>query len=865
MESTEKGITEIKKAPEIVAPAGNMDAFFAALSSGADAIYLGVKNFNARRRAENFEISEIPEIIKEAHLRDKKVYITLNILLKNSELAEAFRVAEKVIEAGADAIVVQDLGFASLLLRCFEGLRIHASTQINAHNIPTVNLLKDMGFKRVVLSRELSVPEIERIVDETGVEVEVFIHGALCYSYSGQCLFSSLVGRRSGNRGLCAQPCRLPYDLVAVKDRRKLEMDLPFSYLISTKDLLGIHRLYDLVKAGVAAFKIEGRLKSPEYVSLVTEVYSKELQRAIELRDRFVPLKESIEILEEAFSRGFSPAYLAGERGNAMMSYTRPNNRGVFVGRVVYVDAITGKVGINLRKNVYKGDVLEFWTSRKGKVTQKVNRLFTDSGEADVLQAGERAHVIVEKDRHLIKAGDRVYRVLNARLLGEIRSQIKSVKKGDYPLKVELEILEEGTAKIVAECNDKKVELKSRVSLEPALKAETTEEIIFNQLSRLGGTPYVLATATIKVPRGVHIRLKEINRLRREMVEALNRERLKDYEQRASKKCGFEHLLKIIERKQKRFKLTPALAVKVADVETFQRVLAYRPDVVFFRYPFFRNSGIERFDQLANLAWQAKRKGVDFGIALPQVFKDEEIERLVLALEEARSVIHYVLADNIGLARLLVDKGFQVISDYHLNVFNTFTAELYANLGFRYVTLSAELNLDEISGILNSSPGNYQALVAGDIELMVAEHCPLTVLYQAKNLHDIESKEVKPCVILAREKAIYPRFCELASFNLRDGEGYDFPVRCDRSCRGYVYNSRILCAYEFVERLYSRGVNFFRIDLLAQRDVPPEKIDSLLLAFRQAVDLLKKGKQVQATSDVCPQPFTKGHFERGVV
>lgn len=865
MRPSEKTPRQKRKAPEIVAPAGNLDSFYAALNSGADAIYLGVKNFNARRRAENFDLSEIPEIVKEAHLREKKVYITLNILLKNSELSEAFSVAERVIEAGADAIVVQDLGFARILLKSFEGIRLHASTQINAHNIPTVTLLRDLGFKRVVLSRELSVPEIKRIVDETGMEVEVFIHGALCYSYSGQCLFSSLVGRRSGNRGLCAQPCRLPYEMVASKDGRKIEMDLPFDYVISTRDLLGIYQLYELVKAGVSAFKIEGRLKSPEYVSLVTEVYARELERAIELRDSYEPLKESVEILEEAFSRGFSPAYLVRESGNAMMSYTRPNNRGVFIGRVVYVDTITGKVGINLRKNISRGDVLEFWTSRKGKVTQKVNQLFNDSGEADVVRSGERAHVIVEKDRHCIKEGDRVYRVLNARLLREIRSQIRSTKKGDYPIRVSMEILKNGEAKISAVCQDKKVELKDRVNLEKAKKSETTEEIILNQLSKLGGTPYVLDEANIEIPEGVHIRLKEINRLRRELVEALNRERLKQHRQEVSKKIGFEHWERVLRNRRENFKLTPALAIKVADFATFRRILVHKPDVVFFRYPFFRNSGIESFDRLAEIAWQARKKGIDFGIALPQAFKDEEIDRLLFRLEEIRGIVYYILADNLGLAKLLAEKGFQVVTDYHLNAFNTFTAELFNELGFRFVTLSAELNIEEIAGILKSSPGSYQAVVAGDIELMIAEHCPLLALYQARNLHEIERKEVKPCVVLAREKAIYPRFCELASYSLRDRAGYEFPVRCDTSCRGYIYNSRILCAYEYIEELYEKGVSFFRIDLLAQRDFPPEEIDRFISTFRKAVDLLKKGKSLPANPEACLKPYTKGHFERGVL
>jgi len=314
------------KLPEILAPAGNKEAFFAALGAGADAIYVGLGSFNARRGAQNFTLKSLKQCTKRAHLMGAKVYVTVNIVILPHEMEEALALVVDVWNAGVDAVIVQDIGLLRELASRLPEIRVHASTQINAHDSQTIRALADMGVKRVTLARELSIDEITTLVavgNEIDVEIEVFAHGALCVSYSGQCLFSSLVGRRSANRGLCAQPCRLDYELI---DRKGEVLSDVGAHLLSPRDLCSIEQIDRLIKAGVASLKIEGRMKSPGYVATVVANYKQALQEASDCDEEqdasFTTFFDSgIPSLEAAYNRGLTEAYLVGERGNAMMNY----------------------------------------------------------------------------------------------------------------------------------------------------------------------------------------------------------------------------------------------------------------------------------------------------------------------------------------------------------------------------------------------------------------------------------------------------------------------------------------------------------------------------------------------------------------
>ena len=395
---------------ELLAPAGNAAALRAAVRAGADAVYVGLESFNARRGADNFTVGDLKEATAYAHLRGVRVYVALNTAVLPGEADEALECARQAYRAGADAFIVQDVGVAGELARALPEARLHVSTQMNVHNAAGVRAAARLGARRVTLARELSLPEVAALVraaEKEGLEVETFAHGALCVCYSGQCFMSSLIGGRSANRGLCAQACRLPYEL----RNRALHKALPSpgDHLLSLQDLCAIDLVPALVGAGVASLKIEGRMKSPEYVQAVTAAYRAVLDRTLAAKDEggrasVHATAEERRSLEEAFSRGFTTAYLEGARGNDVMSYQRPNNRGAFVGRVA--DVRKGEALIAHERRLVEGDVLEFWTG-KGHVAQTLGTPERDGSGRTRVPLDARA-------ARSVRAGDRVFRVRSA-------------------------------------------------------------------------------------------------------------------------------------------------------------------------------------------------------------------------------------------------------------------------------------------------------------------------------------------------------------------------------------------------------------------------------------------------------------------
>jgi len=336
----------LKNNIELLSPAGDLECVIAAVQNGADAVYIGVSSFSARASATNFSLEELKKVIDYAHIRNAKVHLALNTLIKNNEFSDAISIAEKAYEYGIDAIIVQDLGLASTLISSFPKLPIHASTQMTIHNIRGVKALERMGIKRVVLARELSISEIEYICRNSNIEIETFVHGALCISYSGQCLFSSMVGGRSANRGKCAQACRLPYQLL------QNDKVIDNGYLLSPRDLCGLDFLPALIEAGVKSFKIEGRLKSPEYVATVTRIYRKYIDLYFSSNPYEINEKDRKDLLQ-VFNRGnFSAGHLDKEPNLNLVFKEKQNNMGIYIGNVANYNAKKGHVTLNLNDKV---------------------------------------------------------------------------------------------------------------------------------------------------------------------------------------------------------------------------------------------------------------------------------------------------------------------------------------------------------------------------------------------------------------------------------------------------------------------------------------------------------------------------------
>ena len=488
--------------PELLAPAGNRAAFEAALAAGADAIYLGsASGFNARSNADNFGAEDLEAACRDAHLRKRKVYLAANTLVMPGEMDEAFKAVFAAAEAGVDVAIIQDIGLATVLRREIPELELHTSTQMNIRDEAGIEIAKKLGFGRVTLARELSVKQIKKLA-ACGIDLECFVHGALCICQSGQCLLSSLIGGRSANRGVCAQPCRLPYELVNAEGRKIAD---PGEYLLSPKDLMGIDMLPQLIDAGVASLKIEGRMKSAEYVSAVTGAYRSALDRAWLEEDGFEAADEEKSALSEAFSRGFTSAYLAGERGNAMMGYKRPNNRGVLVGRVKGFR--NGMVQIDETEQLQVGDLLEVWT-KNGRTTYEVTG-------ADDLRAG-RVELYI---RGAVSPGDRLFRVRSAALAAECQQRTEEGLRNIGLHMGVAAVVGEPLMVMVADEDGVIGQAEGAIVEQARTKAITREEIE-EHAGRLGGTPYYVLDWDIEMSEDTGLGYSALHKARARAIAA---------------------------------------------------------------------------------------------------------------------------------------------------------------------------------------------------------------------------------------------------------------------------------------------------------------------------------------------------------
>lgn len=496
--------------PELLAPAGNRASFEAALGAGADAVFLGAGAFNARRNADNFTLDDLKRSCDDAHLRGRKVYLTANTLVFPGEMDEALHTVATAAEAGIDAAIIQDIGLMSVLRRELPELELHTSTQMNIRGPRGIEFARKLGATRVTLARELGIAQIKEL-SGLGMDLEGFVHGALCICQSGQCLFSSLVGGRSANRGLCAQPCRLPYSLVD-KDGKKLA-DVG-QYLLSPRDLCGIEVLPQLIDAGVASLKIEGRMKSPEYVSTVTGAYREALDRAWEDTASYRATEHEKRELAEAFSRGFTTAFLTGERGNAMMGYKRPNNRGVAVGRVAGFG--NGLVRVNATEELHVGDLLEVWTT-KGRVTYTVDT-------SDSLAPGKAKLAI----RGAVSPGDRIFRVRSARLAAD--ADARTERGLAIPVALDVRVVVGEPLRISVSDETGHSASAEGAVVEPARTKAVTRQDVIEHVGRLGNTPFTCASWNVEVSEGAGVGFSQLHKLRKAALDAFASEVLASVE-----------------------------------------------------------------------------------------------------------------------------------------------------------------------------------------------------------------------------------------------------------------------------------------------------------------------------------------------
>lgn len=772
---------------ELLAPAGSAAALHAAVRGGADAVYLGLDSFNARRGADNFTLDTLADACRYAHMRGVRVYVTLNTMVLPSEAPRALEIARQAHRAGADAFIVQDIGIASELARTLPGARLHASTQMNTHNAAGVEAAAKLGAERVTLARELSVAEIAHLSDVArglGLETEVFVHGALCVCYSGQCFMSSLIGGRSANRGLCAQACRLPYELR--NSARRADLPAPGAHLLSPRDLCAVDLLPQLIEAGAASFKIEGRMKSPDYVLAVTSAYRAVLDRALEARETGEPAaatEDERQALAEAFSRGFTTAYLEGARGNDIMSYGRPNNRGVFVGRVAW--AKDGAASIAAERPLERGDVLEFWTN-KGRFAHTLDEASCDAGDSVRVSPGRP-----------VGKGDRVFRVRSAAARFEddpLTPRIPIVGRAKLrlgePLQMEFELAPTARRPVGLSAGQGARGTAAGGVVEQARTKPVGSDDVRAHVDRLGSTPFSLEALDVELDEGVGVGFSQIHRVRAEA--------LADLERRLSSGCADRPLPRVRERAP----LPPvrgrgcSIAAWAANPACARAAKRAGADAVYVPALNYKRGEAVVAGQRSATAEQAgyPKQAV---VAISAVDHDPVpgTREQTLGFDPWSYVKpgRPVFVDSLGALVRAVDLGAEAEAGPHIPIANRFSLAAIAELGAARAWLSPELTLGQIAELAQDAPMELGLTVAGCQELMVTEHC----LLMSQGPCD------ERCDLCPRRKS--PHY-------LRDRKGYEFPVVTDALGRSRLYNGVRLDVVHALPDLVRAGVSMLMVD-----------------------------------------------------
>jgi putative protease len=835
-----------QRIPELLAPAGSLDAVRAALTNGADAVYLGAERFNARDEGAQLTLDELAEACLLAHARGRRVYLTLNTLLKPSELVDALLLLGECIDRGVDAAIVQDVGLIRLIQRVYPGFELHGSTQMTVHDEHGAALLRTLGLRRVVLARENTLEDIRAI--RTAVpelELETFVHGALCISYSGQCYMSGMISERSANRGSCAQSCRKDYTLADAHTGKVLDR----GYLISAKDLAAPEHLPAIAELGIHTLKIEGRKKKPEYVATVTRSYRDALDR-VRRGEPPLPSPETARDLVQIFSRGFTPGMYGGRAGRGYITRDHPDNHGVILGAVV--DRTPGGLIVEVSAPVEPGDGIALEPPEGGHgatvgfTVTSVRTLGTRDGI--VRQA------IAARTR--VPIGWRVVRTSHARLLQRARASYSGLE-ATVPPRTPLHVRAFGQAggplKLLFTAEGESVDVRSEVELVPARRHALDAERLREQLARLGETPFTLGRLDDRgLAPGLFLPVSELNAMRQRGVEELLRRR--DWERHAREAQRRTRVAEAVASigEHATSYAGPATPTSSAPAPPF--VLAadvYRLDdaraaaeagatEISFD-PFLRHPTPPR-SRVRALAEELAARGITFRLRLPTIVRPTEWKTIDPWLELELPI----LSGHLGLVARLGEGGADVVADYAVNCFNHHTAAEYFRLGARRIVLSIELTASELAATVAPWEGRgFDVVIYGRPEGMTIEHCVLSAAFD---------RVPTTCRDLCVQR--HPLV------ELTDPAGYTFPVATDWACRNRLLHSRPIEGSEFLPQLWAAGIRGYRVII----NVPDEPVALLVRRYRAALDALHTGTTppLDEIRSVVGRAFTRGHFARAV-
>jgi putative protease len=768
--------------PEILAPAGDRAAMEAAARAGADAVYFGLQGFNARARATNFDAAGLRETMTWLHDRGVRGYVTLNTLVFDEELPAVEAAIRTCAEAGVDAIIVQDIGVAKLAHAIAPALPIHASTQMTCTDASSVELAKELGAARVILARELSLEDIAKIRASSDVEVEVFVHGALCISYSGQCLTSEAIGGRSANRGACAQACRLPYDLVV--DGESVSTD-ENAYLLSPEDLESSALVPELVRLGVSSLKIEGRLKGPEYVSATTRLYRKAV-------DGGGPTAEERSDALQTFTRGSGPGFLAGVDHQRLVEGRSCDHRGLEVGVLTGIERAGRKTWLvlDLTSELENGDgiLVEGGRASEGELGGRVWAI-----EGNKVWLGPD---VVIGD---VPAGRRVHKTSAPSVEKRIRARDVEERRTPLDLRIagalgEPFILEGRAGSAYAR-------ITGEAAIEEARAKPLDEATLKDKLGGLGDTRFSLSTLTIDLPPNAMLPLSALKRARRALVTAL--EETKSVKAHATTEVHCTDLVSAAK--------TPArppaggLFVLCRTLEQANAALDAGASGVYLDFLELTGTG----DAVRAL----RERGAFIGVAPPRIRKpgEEKIDRFIDTLKPDALLIR-------GLGALRELHHDHAIADFSLNVTNRITAAEVLGRGVRAFTPSFDLDATQLLRLAQSDFGPWMEVVLHHpMALFHMEHCVIAALLSAPH-----GKDYKTC----------GRPCEKHKVSLRDRAGMDHPVEADVGCRNTVFHAKAQSAVQLLPELARAGVTRFRIELVRET---ASDVSRLVDAYKRAL------------------------------
>ncbi len=708
---------------ELLSPVGDFECLKAAVQNGANSIYLGSDTFSARAFASNFPLDKLEEAIQYAKIRGVKTHLTLNTLVTDAEFESAMNLAKNAYKFGIDAIIVQDLGLAMKLIKTFPDLPIHASTQMTVHNLNGALELQDLGFRRVVLARELSINEIDYICKNTDIEIETFIHGALCISYSGQCLFSSMLGGRSGNRGKCAGPCRLPFELLENNKR------INSGYILSTRDLCGLEFISDLINAGVKSLKIEGRMKSPEYVATVTRIYRKYIDLALSNNKYIIDENDKKELLQ-VFNRGMSsPGHLSNDGNKDLVFKEKPNNMGLYLGKVQKYNSSKGYITVKLNEPVEIGDTISL---EKEDGSYTISELM-DTNMKNIKHTEIGQTVIIGRMKGNIKLSNNIYK-MSSKKLNNLARESYSKENRKILLNCQISIKKNKPIQvtITSACNielykDLKINYVSDIVPLDAKTRPLDKNTVINQFSKITSTPYAFKKLDVDLDYNLFIpKLSTLNDLRRTVLT------LVEQYIKGTMKRNYHDSLDIIDNKLnnpshiiplKKSKISLLLNILHTDFD-YSKIGEIQNVYIPLKY-----FSMKEYKEILHILDEK----FNLYIYMPTIIKSNYKNLLSSNIEttlENYNIKGFIISNicNLKLLKGLfieLDKSLELITNYTFNVYNSNTVNELKNLGVSRYTISPELNQTIIGNLCNCDYLPNELIVYGRTPLINMNYCLL--------------------------------------------------------------------------------------------------------------------------------------------